>query len=160
MSLEWFPAEHRSRSTLIGSTMWACAASSMALVAFLLRGYTWRHLQFALSGVSVLAFLQWWSAHLHFSHRPQDQTYTASPSTLCNVLVCKVCKDHTRTVAKIHSFRQGTRWKFLHSSFSSSFLGIFYKHKQKRGPRYSLAQYLFSSPDYIYRHSAERGSCR
>ena len=69
MSIEWFPAEHRSLRCLIGSTMWGCAASSMALVAFLLRDYTWRYLQFALSGVSVLAFLQWWSAHLHFSHR-------------------------------------------------------------------------------------------
>ena len=73
---------------------------------------------------------------------------------------CSSVFTDTRTVAKNHSFCQETRGKFLCSSFISNFLGIFYKHKQKRGQRYSLAQYLFSSPDYIYRYSAERGSCR
>jgi hypothetical protein len=32
----------------------------MALVAFLMEGMSWRHLQFALSSVSVVAFVQMW----------------------------------------------------------------------------------------------------
>ena len=63
MSIEWFPAEHRSLRSLIGSTVWGLSTCSMSLVAFLLRDHTWRYLQFALSGVSVLALFQWWSVH-------------------------------------------------------------------------------------------------
>ncbi|KAK7116168.1 organic cation transporter-like protein [Littorina saxatilis] len=60
MSLEMFPAEYRSLKTLIGSTFWGVCSASLALLAYLMQDYNWRHLQFLLSAMSLVAVGQWW----------------------------------------------------------------------------------------------------
>ena len=63
MSIELFPMENRSFSALVGGISWGVAVCSMALFAYLLRDYSWRYLQYTLSGVSFLTvLLQLWSA--------------------------------------------------------------------------------------------------
>ncbi|XP_070194960.1 organic cation transporter protein-like [Littorina saxatilis] len=61
MSIELFPKEYRSVAVLVDSVFWGLGASIMALPAFLLRDFTWRYLQYALSAVSALiCLLQLW----------------------------------------------------------------------------------------------------
>ncbi|KAK7100198.1 organic cation transporter protein-like [Littorina saxatilis] len=61
MAIELFPKEYRSVAVLMDALFWGLSASVMALPAFLLRDFTWRYLQYALSAVSALiCLLQLW----------------------------------------------------------------------------------------------------
>ncbi|XP_076465661.1 solute carrier family 22 member 7-like [Babylonia areolata] len=59
--LELYPMEHRSLQVIGVMFVWGTASSSLALISYLMRGYAWRHLQFALTSVSFLTcIVQLW----------------------------------------------------------------------------------------------------
>ena len=57
LSLEIFPAESRGLVNFLGSITWALALSSTALIAYLLREFSWRYTMLAsgLVGIHSLA---------------------------------------------------------------------------------------------------------
>ncbi|XP_076453582.1 organic cation transporter-like protein isoform X2 [Babylonia areolata] len=60
MSIELFPSEFRSMTSLMMALMWMSGTCGMALTSFLLQDRSWRCLQCVLSAVSLLALLQMW----------------------------------------------------------------------------------------------------
>ncbi|KAK7503597.1 hypothetical protein BaRGS_00005136 [Batillaria attramentaria] len=60
MTTELFPTDTRRLTFPISTVMWSIASTSMALIAYLLRDYTWRYLQYTLSAVSFLFLIQLW----------------------------------------------------------------------------------------------------
>ncbi|XP_076465344.1 solute carrier family 22 member 7-like [Babylonia areolata] len=59
--IELYPMEHRSIQVLGVTSVWGIASSSLSLVGYLMREYSWRYMQYALSSVSLLTcILQLW----------------------------------------------------------------------------------------------------
>nr|KAG5711516.1 hypothetical protein BaRGS_025943 [Batillaria attramentaria] len=60
MTTELFPTDARRITVPMDTAMWGFACTSMALVAYLMKGYAWRYLQYALSAVSIVFLFQLW----------------------------------------------------------------------------------------------------
>ncbi|XP_048733416.2 organic anion transporter 3-like [Ostrea edulis] len=59
-TLELFPEQTRYTSEVLGSFIWTTGLVIMSCIAFLLRHYSWRHLQIVLSCFSLLSVVQYW----------------------------------------------------------------------------------------------------
>jgi hypothetical protein len=60
LTIELFPEQTRYSSELLGSFVWTTGLVIMSSIAYLLRDYSWRHLQIVLSCFSVLSLVQYW----------------------------------------------------------------------------------------------------